>query len=294
MPGIAVQISARGNELWVINAAQEIYRWSGTFWERKAGGASYIGASPDGYSWVCNAGQGIFRWNIATGAWEQIPGGLQKISAVSRDLALGVNSNGDVFVWKNNAWAHIYTQTKWVSIGDDGTPDGDRWAINRDGTTWHWQGGRFEKVDSTVKMETVDCHSPNRVVGTDVNQKVYVWRKDKWQQLQGSASSISINHDKMYAIVPSRIKNAAFLACHDTFHVSRDVAFEKCSNQRKIVTGLSSEQCCDVCRSVPAGGGCFFVENADSDDPSTCNICTGLARGEEDYEGAVFFKPKGE
>lgn len=85
LPGAAVEISAKGNELWVINKAQQIYRWTGKNWQLKPGAAVKAGASPDGWTWVVNSADDIFRWNVIKNNWDQIPGKLIQISAISKD-----------------------------------------------------------------------------------------------------------------------------------------------------------------------------------------------------------------
>lgn len=85
MPGAAVEISAKGNELWVINTHQNIYRWTGLTWEMKPGAAVRVGASPDGWTWVVNSAHQIYRWNLNNSAWDRMPGALSQISAISKD-----------------------------------------------------------------------------------------------------------------------------------------------------------------------------------------------------------------
>lgn len=85
MPGLAVDISAKGNELWVINQGQQIFRWTGCTWELKPGAAVRVGASPDGWTWVVNSADNIFRWNPTVNNWDQIPGALVQVNAISKD-----------------------------------------------------------------------------------------------------------------------------------------------------------------------------------------------------------------
>lgn len=86
LPGAAVEISAKGRELWVINSAQKIYRWDGSNWELKPGAAVRLGTSPDGWTWVVNSNDNIFRWNVDLKNWDLMPGALVQVSAISKDL----------------------------------------------------------------------------------------------------------------------------------------------------------------------------------------------------------------
>lgn len=85
LPGAAVEISAKGNELWVINSSQKIYRWDGKAWQLKPGAAVRVGASPDGWTWVVNSQNQIYRWNESKNAWDGMPGALVQIDAISKD-----------------------------------------------------------------------------------------------------------------------------------------------------------------------------------------------------------------
>lgn len=85
IPGAAVEISAKGNELWVCNQAQQIFRWSGSGWQLKPGAATRVAACSDGWTWAVNSGDKVFRWNVVINDWDLMPGLLVQISAVSRD-----------------------------------------------------------------------------------------------------------------------------------------------------------------------------------------------------------------
>lgn len=85
LPGAAIEISAKGNELWVINSAQQIYRWNGSNWQLITGAAVRVGASPDGWTWVVTKDDEIFRWNKNKSDWDRMPGALVQIGAISKD-----------------------------------------------------------------------------------------------------------------------------------------------------------------------------------------------------------------
>lgn len=85
LPGAANEISAKGNEVWVINISQQIFRFTGSSWDHKPGAAVRVGASPDGWTWVVNKNDQIFRWNKLNGDWDLMPGYLVQISAISKD-----------------------------------------------------------------------------------------------------------------------------------------------------------------------------------------------------------------
>lgn len=86
LPEAAVEMSAKGKELWVINSSQNIYRWNGSNWELKAGSAVRVGTSPDGWTWIVNKNDNIYRWNVDKNTWDLMPGALVQISVMSKEI----------------------------------------------------------------------------------------------------------------------------------------------------------------------------------------------------------------
>ncbi len=99
LPGAAVDISAKGDELWVINVNQQIYRYTGSAWELKPGAAVKVGASPDGWTWVVNSADKIYRFNKINNNWDLMPGELIQISAISKDRG---RQDGDTEIMRFN------------------------------------------------------------------------------------------------------------------------------------------------------------------------------------------------
>lgn len=127
----AFQVSAKGNELWMTDDNQSIFRWDGTKWENKYGLAVRVGASPDGYTWAVNADDNIYRYVLGTppGApcFAIVPGELVQINAISKDLAVGVNRIGEVYLWRKDHWNHIWINCVCAAIGEDE----EIWAVSK-------------------------------------------------------------------------------------------------------------------------------------------------------------------
>ncbi|KAJ6635857.1 Tectonin-1, partial [Pseudolycoriella hygida] len=169
LPGAAVEISAKGSEVWVINAAQNIYRWTGSDWELKRGSAVRAGASPDGWTWVVNSADNIYRWNKNSNKWDQMPGALVQIDAISKDRALGVNRVGNIYLWENNAWKQLPGAATWAGIGNGG----ERWVVNKAQQIFRWNHSTNVWDRMPGAAVNIDVQNPGRVIVTNANDKIW-------------------------------------------------------------------------------------------------------------------------
>jgi len=196
LPGAAVEISAKGNEVWVINSAQQIFRWDGGNWQLMPGGAVRAGASPDGWSWVVNSADQIWRWNPNSKGWELMPGGLVQISAASKDRALGVNRGQQIWLWENNGWKNLPGAATWAGIGDDD----ERWVINSAQQIWRWnhKSNNWDLMPGAAV--NVDVQSPSRVIVTNAQNQMWIWQNNNWKLLTGGGVRSSITHKHFYTV----------------------------------------------------------------------------------------------
>ncbi len=103
LPGSATDITVdRAGNPWVVNAANNIYRWNGNRFDHLPGKATDIGAG-GGQVFVIGTdrvpgGYGIYRFNGANG-WDRVPGGAVRIAADRQGNPWVVNDRGEIFVW---------------------------------------------------------------------------------------------------------------------------------------------------------------------------------------------------
>lgn len=97
-----------------VNAAGEVWTWDGNWKGIGAPKMKDIAIGSDGYLFAIGDGGEIYRStgpvaNAGSGGWtwERLPGGGAKIATVNRDLALTVNSGGDLYLWKGGTWRMI-------------------------------------------------------------------------------------------------------------------------------------------------------------------------------------------
>jgi len=104
IPGAAVRISVdpAGNA-WVVNAANNIFRYNGTQWVQTPGSAQDVGVGSDGAIWVIGADNGIYRWNGSN--WTKKTGGALHIAAGPNGIVWVVNHGGEIFKAQEGAVA---------------------------------------------------------------------------------------------------------------------------------------------------------------------------------------------
>jgi len=192
--GNIVDVSARGKEVWVIKADLSIYRFKNGVWEKIPGGAYQVGTSPDGRTWVIGGSNGIYRYNINAQNWENIPGGLSQINALSHDDAVGTNSNSDSFLWRGGKWNvlprgadnGLPVGASWISIG----LNDERWAVgpNDDIVRLDVQANKW--VPQPGAAVSIDVHSPGRIVAVNRANQVLAWvpEKKEWKTLVGKTA----------------------------------------------------------------------------------------------------------
>lgn len=216
LPGAAVEISAKGKELWVINQSQRIYRWKGSNWELKPGAAVRVGASPDGWTWVVNSADNIYRWNVLKNNWDQIQGALTQIDAISKDrgncsnrkqekivnrkfpfnVAIGVNRANNIYLWENNAWKQLPGAAVWAGIGDGD----ERWVVNAAQQIYRWNHSTNNWDLMPGAAVNIDVQNPCRVIVTNSKNQIFIWKNNAWKLLTGAGTRSTINEDHYYTV----------------------------------------------------------------------------------------------
>jgi len=209
IPGAAVDISAKGNEVWVANAGQDVFRFDFVKrdWVKLPGSAvRSVGASPDGWGWVVSREDNVYRFNKDKGVFEQILGQpLVQISAASKDRALGVNKAGDIWLWENNAWKQLPGNAMWAGIG----VDDDRWVVNSIHQIFRWNKNINNWDLMPGSAVNVDVQNANRVILTNKEQLMYVWKNGAWNYLTGATATKSSLNENMGFYV-NKEQNIAF------------------------------------------------------------------------------------
>jgi len=198
--GDCKDISARGSELWCVGSDKNIWKHNGKDWDKKYVSPSIsVGACSDGYVWVVGTDERITRFDPTTKKWEKVPGSLKQISGMSKDKAAGVSSAGIVNVYRNNNWTALplAIKAKWAAMGDGE----ELWVVDIKDQVYRYN--YFTKVFdhvSGVAADNVDVQNPCRIIVTNKNNDIYLWKNISWQKLLGAGKRSTITADKMYTI----------------------------------------------------------------------------------------------
>jgi len=176
-------------QIWGVNANDQIYRRTGAGWTQMPGAAVNVSAAADGTAWVVNRAGNIYQW---TGAdWRQVSGSLTQVSVGSANLVWGVNANDQIFRWLGgDSWEQITGAAVNVSVAADGAV----WIVSRNGNIYQWTGAGWRQVSGSLKQVSVG--SASAVWSVNANAQVYRWLGgDSWEQITGSLKWVSVGND---------------------------------------------------------------------------------------------------
>jgi len=214
LPGQAVDISAKKNEVWSVSrngtvSRMDMYKLEWVAVSNKVsnkapmnGKPVTVAASPDGYTWMLTDRKSVYRWNNQTQIWDTRVGILVQISATSKSAVVGVNDLSDMWEYENQRakdWVQLPGKAKWVSTGEDNVS----WMVDLNGRFYRWD----DDTDTWGLMPgfngaTIDVYDSSRIVATTTTGRVYRWdgTGEKWDQLPGSAKRATMSKDKIFAV----------------------------------------------------------------------------------------------
>jgi len=180
--GALVTIAVNAGQTWGINKSQEIYRWNGASWTQIAGALVSIAVGSDGQVWGLNAGQDIYKWNGTS--WTQIGGSLVTI-AVNGGQVWGINKSQEIYCWNGTSWDHIAGALVSIAVGSDGQV----WGINASQEIYKWNGSAWTHIAGALVTIAVNG---GQVWGINKNQEIYKWNGTSWTQIAGALVSIAV------------------------------------------------------------------------------------------------------
>jgi len=240
LPGQATWISAKGNEIWILDVGSVMSRWSNGTWqtipETVKGGTMdgnplEIAAAQDGWTWMKTNTFVLYRWNPNDHVWEKIPTGgddigVMELDAFSRDSAIIRVTNVsapptpvpvfDFWVYKNNTWEKMPHQDgmdqneqgalKTVAIGEND----DRYVLAHN-FIYRWNRtanpARWEKLPGQGAGNEgyiVKAQNSIRVIKIKITPplEIYMWNGVKWNSIpiKKDIFSAGIDSDAIYII----------------------------------------------------------------------------------------------
>jgi len=203
-----VDVSAKGNEVWLVDDEKQVWRVeSNSLRMTHIPGvdAKSLSASSDGWAWVIDTNGTIQRYNVDGNRWEVMPGsGLVQINSITKDLAVGVNAQMNIFVFDVNAWAPFTKGGgKWTAIGEQR----DWWIIGGDDYVYHYTTTPVNPAIAPwdkyqIKATNIDVQSPSRVIVTGKDDgKLYVLENNDWKSLvDGDAKRGTLSQSHFFKV----------------------------------------------------------------------------------------------
>lgn len=115
--GAAQDIGAGANgAVWVTGPDKSIHRWTGTTWIRMSGEGMSIAADSSGWPWVANAGN-LWRYNGSS--WLQVPGAASDL-AIAGTHVFAIGTNGAAMRLVNGAWETFGVTGVRIAVAPDG------------------------------------------------------------------------------------------------------------------------------------------------------------------------------
>jgi Tectonin domain len=131
--GNLVQVSAGSEtEIWGVNAAHAVFRWTGTTWQTMPGSYQQVvvakgGGLVMGIEWA--EPKRVTRWDPATNAWIPLVNAprLVELALGSPNHVYGITAAGEIHKLKRpewTQWARLKGALKHITVSQDGTVGG--------------------------------------------------------------------------------------------------------------------------------------------------------------------------
>jgi len=191
----------------------KIYQWKNSAWVQRAGGATHIAVSPQGYPWVITKLGAIYYWNgsafvLAPGnacaSWISV--GSNAFGSTYGDpwiLGCHEGTNGyNIYQLQGSTFVQQPSQAIRIAVGPLGP-----WIINKAGSVYYWDGSGYAEAPGSPCATDIavaplfsvfpfgdawitGCHFQ----GTGYN--IYQLNMNGvWEQVPGEANQISLSPD---------------------------------------------------------------------------------------------------
>jgi len=211
LPGRTVKdVSSKGDYLWIIGDDNQVYTVdpNNLRLTRIPGPnnvkAVSIGATPDGSAWVIT-GNGLANGPIYrisnNDVWELMPGALFQINAISKDSAIGITKDGDIYLYQYIASTKTYNwvkfnsgKAKWAAVGENN----EFWVIGTDNKVYRWNQSSW--VSMPGGCLSIDVLNSNERICVGTDGRPYGWENGNWKQLEGTATKVSLNANNYFKV----------------------------------------------------------------------------------------------
>lgn len=87
-----------------VNRRGEIFLWENNAWTKLPGAATWAGIGDGDERWVINSAQQIYRWNLSRKDWDHMPGAAVNVDVQNPCRVIVTTSSSQMYIWKNNNW----------------------------------------------------------------------------------------------------------------------------------------------------------------------------------------------
>lgn len=88
-----------------VNRSGGIYLWENNSWRQLPGAATWAAIGEGDERWVINSAQQIYRWNHSRNDWDRMPGAAVNVDVQNPCRVIVTNAANRMYVWKNNNWS---------------------------------------------------------------------------------------------------------------------------------------------------------------------------------------------
>ncbi len=185
LPGAALDLAIGGDgTLFVLGSDRNIYKWTGSSWERIDGHGTRIAVGPKGQLFRLDADADNSIWRRDGNSWTQIPGTA---------LDLAVDAAGRLYVLGVDQKVYRWTGAGKEEIGGGGTriavgADGQIFVINADEghSIWRRDGQTWTQLAGAALDLSVGADGSVLILGMD--RAVYKWTGSTWAGLDAKTT----------------------------------------------------------------------------------------------------------
>jgi len=213
MPGYAVQISAKGNELWAVTSSRLCIRWNGYRWESVGMQVAYqVAATADGFAWMIsvqfeNNLNNLYRYTkVSVGTkWENPWKGKSAyralhISALSRDKMIQLNEDEKIYTAENLIFKDFSPNDRnnWkVAMGEDN----EIWKLDPSGFAYRFNTFKGWQKQIGITGKHIDVQNASRVVITDSEDFVWLWNGKVWTRYADKeCAQATVNYNSIFCV----------------------------------------------------------------------------------------------
>lgn len=180
-----------------------VHQWIHGRWERFSGYGTRVAVDPDGNPWIINALNEI--WRYSGGAWAKMPDEARAID-IGADgsvymLGQPTWSDGYVYRWNGASWDYFGGYGTEITVDHEGHP----WLVNSRDEIWRHTDSGWSKLSSTAR--DIDAGADGTVYslagGSGANGYIYRWNGSGWSYNGGYGVRIAVAPTGSPAIINS-------------------------------------------------------------------------------------------